>query len=396
MYRWTQRLSIALSDSRCLRTNWAAHFLMTNYFALSCTVMLIPLLSSNAHAEESTSFPLNEQPGFLREEFIFQTAPFPSCHASTILETPQGLVAAWFGGTHERHPDVGIWLSRYRDGQWSVPEEVANGIISEDTRYPTWNPVLYQPRSGPLMLFYKVGPNPREWWGMQITSEDEGVTWSKPKRLPAGILGPIKNKPIQLANGNILSPSSSEHDGWRVHFERSSDNGQTWQATEPVNDGKQILAIQPSILIHDESTLQALGRTRSSGIFQIWSHDGGETWGPMTPTSLPNPGSGTDAVTLADGRHLLVYNHNPNYKGRSPLNIAISNDGINWEAALILENEPGNRYSYPAVIQTSDGLVHVTYTWRRERIKYVVVDPNELTLSPIVDGNWPESVTGSD
>src|SRR5947207_8489460 len=94
------------------------------------------------------------QPGLMKSEFIFETAPFPQCHASTIAESSSGLLAAWFGGTHERHPDVGIWLSRYRASHWTAPIEVANGIASATTRYPCWNPVLFQPKVGPLMLFY--------------------------------------------------------------------------------------------------------------------------------------------------------------------------------------------------------------------------------------------------
>lgn len=344
-----------------------------------------------ATAEEPT-VSLAEQPGYLSSEFIYDTAPFPSCHASTIEETSNGLIAAWFGGTHERNPDVGIWTSRWKDGEWSTPEEVANGVISESERYPSWNPVLFQPSSGPLLLFYKVGPTPSDWWGMLMTSSDGGKSWSEPRRLPDGILGPIKNKPIQLTNGDILSPSSSEHDGWRVHFERSTDMGHTWQATSPVNDGKDIRAIQPSLLTYGKNRLQALGRTRSSGIFEIWSVDGGKTWGEMSLLSLPNPSAGTDAVTLSDGRQLLVYNHNPNYKGRSPLNIAISEDGKNWQAALVLEDTPENEFSYPAVIQTKDGLVHITYTWNRKLIKHVVVDPIALILQPIVDGKWPQAL----
>lgn len=335
---------------------------------------------------------LEKQPGYVLGEFIYETAPFPSCHASTIEETSDGLIAAWFGGTHERHPDVGIWVAHHRGGKWSAPVEVANGVESPDVRYPTWNPVLFQPSSGPLMLFYKVGPTPRDWWGMLMTSEDEGQTWSEPRRLPDGILGPIKNKPIELADGTILSPTSSEHDGWRVHFERSTDGGKTWTATPPLNDGKTIRAIQPSILNYGKGRLQALGRTRSSGIFQIWSEDNGQTWGEMTLTELPNPSSGTDAVTMADGRQLLVYNHNPNYKGRSPLNVAVSDDGVHWQAALVLETEPENQYSYPAVIQTDDGLVHITYTWRRLKIKHVVVDPAKLVTAAIEDGQWPDSI----
>ena len=104
----------------------------------------------------------------VHSEFIYESAPFPSAHASTIVETRDGLVAAWFGGTAERNPDVGIWVSRHdpstrsaRSGQaaWTAPVEVANGVQADGTRLPTWNPVLFQPASGPLVLFYKVGPS---------------------------------------------------------------------------------------------------------------------------------------------------------------------------------------------------------------------------------------------
>jgi predicted neuraminidase len=331
-----------------------------------------------------------ETPGLLKSEFIYETAPFPECHASTIAETKSGLVAAWFGGTRERHPDVGIWFSRHRDGKWTSPVEVANGVESPSKRYPCWNPVLFQPKSGPLMLFYKVGPSPSTWWGMLMTSSDDGKSWSKPQRLPDGILGPIKNKPIQLANGDILCPTSTEHAGWRVHFERTSDLGETWQATPAVNDGKEISAIQPSILFHPNGRLQALGRTRQQKVFEIWSEDSGKTWGKMTLMQLPNPSAGTDAVTLRDGRHLLVYNHSA--RSRSPLNVAVSKDGKEWSAALVLEDDASapNGFSYPAVIQTADGLIHTTYTWKRKRITHAVIDPAKLQTKPIVRDIWPQ------
>jgi predicted neuraminidase len=320
--------------------------------------------------------------------FIYESAPFPSCHASTIVETPEGLVAAWFGGTAERNPDVGIWISRHAGGTWTTPVEVANGVQSPALRHPTWNPVLFGPAKGPLLLFYKVGPSPSTWWGMVMASTDHGRTWGAPRRLPDGILGPIKNKPVQLANGDIIAGSSTEHDGWRVHMERSTDQGVTWTATPALNDGRQMGAIQPSILVHPKGRLQAIGRSRTSGrIFDMWSDDAGRTWSPLAMTDLPNPNAGIDAVTLADGRHLVVYNHTP--KGRSPLNVAISSDGRRWEAGLVIEDEPGREFSYPAVIQTRDGLVHITYTWRRERIRHVVIDPARLQPRPIADGAWP-------
>ena len=336
----------------------------------------------------------------VKSEFIFETAPFPSCHASTIAETKAGLVAAWFGGTAERNPDVCIYVARQENGRWTAPVSVADGVGFATTRLPTWNPVLFQPKNGPLLLFYKVGPSPATWWGMMKTSTDDGKTWSEPRRLPEGILGPIKNKPVQLANGEILCGSSTEGGGnWRVHFERTQDFGDHWTATPPVNEGKDIGAIQPSVLFHGSEKLQAVGRTKNDKLFQIWSQDGGLTWAKMTLSDLPNPDSGTDAVTLRDGRQLLVYNHNTragsSNKGRSPLNVAISSDGTNesWSAALVLEDDPTapSGFAYPAVIQTSDGLVHITYTWVRKRIKHVVIDPAKLKLQPIINGQWPKS-----
>lgn len=327
--------------------------------------------------------------GELVREFLYESAPFPSCHASTIAETSHGLITAWFGGTQEKDPDVGIWVARLVEGRWTTPVEVANGVESPEKRYPCWNPVLFQPARGPLLLFYKVGPSPDTWWGMLITSTDGGATWSAPRRLPDGILGPIKNKPIQLASGDLLCGTSSEHDGWRVHFERSSDGGQTWQATRPINDGKQIGAIQPSLLRLKNGHLLAVGRTQQRRVFQVESPDDGKTWGPLTLTDLPNPNAGTDAVTLSDGRHVLVYNHTE--KGRSPLNVAVSENGESWHAVHVLEREPGE-YSYPAVIQTRDGRVHITYTWKRQRIRHVVLDPAPWKPAPIVDSKWPDSV----
>ena len=328
---------------------------------------------------------LTNESAVVKTEFIFEHAPFPSCHASTLAETKSGLVAAWFGGTAERNPDVCIYVSRSENGKWTAPVAVADGVGFATNRLPTWNPVLFQPTNGPLLLFYKVGPKPAAWWGMMTTSSDDGKTWAKPMRLPDGILGPVKNKPVQLANGDILCGSSTEGDGgWRVHFERTRDFGKTWTATPPVNDGKTIGAIQPSILFHHGGKLEAVGRTHNDKVFQIWSADGGATWGKMSLLDLPNPDSGTDAVTLHDGRQLLVYNHNvrtgSNNKGRSPLNVALSDDGKNWRPVLVVENDPDapSGFAYPAVIQTSDGLVHITYTWERRRIKHVVLDPARL------------------
>lgn len=249
-------------------------------------------------------------------------------------------------------------------------------------------PVLFKPPKGLLVLFYKVGPSPSAWWGMMKTSSDGGQTWSAARRLPAPLLGPIKNKPVILADGVWLSASSTEGTptGWRTHFEVSRDAGRTWDFVGPIDKGPSSLeAIQGSVLFHRDGRLQALLRTRNGVLTTTWSSDAGRTWSPLAPSGLPNPNSGTDAITLRDGRHLLVYNNSapppetPTTGPRYPLNVALSTDGVQWRMTVTLEDQPvPDGYAYPAVIQTSDGLVHVTYTWNRERIKHVVIDPRAL------------------
>ena len=303
--------------------------------------------------------------------FIYESAPFPSCHASTLVETPQGIAAAWFGGTHEKHPDVAIWLSFFQNGNWSKPVEVANGIQGNGKRYPTWNPVLFQMPGKELILFYKVGPAPDEWWGALKRSTDGGKSWSAEELLPKDIYGPIKNKPELLADGTLICPSSSEDHDWRLHMEFTKDAGKTWTRTDALNDGVTTSAIQPSILKLPGGKLQLVCRSENDFVLQSISADQGKTWTPLTPSALLNPNSGIDAVTLQDGRHIIVYNHTK--KGRSPLNVAISSDGQNWEDIAILENESGGEFSYPAVIQAKDGKIHITYTWKRKKIKHVVM-----------------------
>ena len=341
-----------------------------------------------------------EQPGIASREFIYEKAPFPECHASTIEETQAGLIVAWFGGTEEKHPDVGIWVSRRIDGRWSDSIEVANGVqysLPDGTlhRHPTWNPVLFQYPDGPLLLFWKCGPSPDMWWGMMARSEDHGVTWSEPKRLPEHIDGPVRNKPILLTDGTLLCGSSTEFDGWRVHFERTADQGRTWQRTPPIHDGRAVGAIQPTLMRHVDGRIQALCRNQNGDgqILSTSSADCGLTWSELTPIGLPNPNSGIDAVTLKDGRQLLVYNHTFRGKGspraREMMNVAISCDGIHWQPALTLDRETKAEFSYPAVIQAADGQVHITYTWKRQKVSHVVVRPEDLVLREFQDGNWP-------
>lgn len=345
--------------------------------------------------------PKEHRDGIVLEEFVYTEADFPQCHSATLVELENGeLLCSFFGGTKERHPDVEIKLARKKPGgNWSAPRSIADGVQEEGERLPTWNPVLFQNSKDTLSIYYKIGPSPSTWWGMQKISTDGGHSWGPAITLDENVIGPVKNKPILLEDGTILSGSSTEDDGWQVHVERSTNGGKSWDIIGPLNDAETLGAIQPTLLTYPDGRIQMLSRTRTEVeyISETWSEDNGKTWSEMSLTDLPNNNSGLDAVTLQDGRQLLIYNHSTRkqegmgHKGRGVLNLAVSKDGKNWEAALVLDylDQPEKQFSYPAIIQTSDGLVHIAYTWHRKRIKHVVVDPDKLTTYPIVDGKWP-------
>ncbi len=317
------------------------------------------------------------QPEIHSSEFIDAGAPYGGCHASTLVETPNGLLAAWFAGTDEGENDVEIWVSRHNGAGWSTPRPVADGKKGQDhSRWPCWNPVLHRTREGLTCLFYKVGPSPRDWWGLYKTSHDDGDTWSPPQHLPDGILGPIKNKPLELEDGTLVCGSSTEHDGWRTHIERLrlDANGRLLERerTASLNTGREYAAIQPTLLRRSLNHMVMLCRTKQGCIVRGDSQDNGRTWSHLTATTLPNPNSGIDAVALHDCRVLLVYNPAARDEERGTLALAVSEDLERWSAPVVLDHGP-REYSYPAVIQTADGRIHITYTWRRERIKHLIV-----------------------
>ncbi len=341
-----------------------------------------------------------EREAILQEELIFETAPFPSCHAVSLVETANGtLMATWFGGYHESHPRVGIWTSRKVDGRWTPPLEAANGLQENGEYLACWNPVLFQPKNGPLLLFFKVGRTPSTWWGEMMISNDDGKTWSDRQKLPENGIGPVRCKPLELADGRLVCPSSDETDGvWTSHLETTIDLGKTWSRTKPLHTKEEAQTIQPTLLPFKDGRMAMLCRDKNSNgkIWQAWSDDAGKTWGKFTPTKLPNPCSGVDAIALDDGRFLLIYNHtvskpeNPNEPGgRNMINLAVSDDGKDWKAVCVFENSPKSEFSYPAIIQTKDGLVHVAYTWQRKMMKHVVLNPKRIRGIPMPNGDWP-------
>jgi alpha-L-fucosidase len=324
--------------------------------------------------------PLVPKVKVLSEAFIFEEAPFAQCHASTLVGMVDGSVmAAWFGGTHERHPDVAIYASSNTSGNWSDPKLIANGVVSDTLRYPCWNPVLFANNRDQVVMFYKVGPSPSTWWGMYSIMDDNKKVWSESRRLPDGILGPIKNKPIQIGDELVLSPSSVEiEDGaiWKSHVEISADGGATWTKSH-IPSGEGIKTIQPTLLYLPNGDIKALLRSNQDVIMESVSSDSGLTWSKASTTSVPNPNSGIDAVSLKEGGYLLVYNPGVSGEdwsnGREKLNLAYSSDGNLWHDILKLEDHEKGEFSYPAIIQDSQGTVHITYTYDRSKIKYLKI-----------------------
>ena len=224
-----------------------------------------------------------------------------------------------------------------------------------------------------------------DWTGWLVKSKDGGKTWSRREPLPAGFLGPIKNKP-EWVDGKLLCGSRTEKGGWKLHFEIYDPATDKWKyigpseaelapRTENPSDIKPIDCIQPSILRHPDGRLQVLARTRNGWLATSYSNDGGETWSKVKLSEVPNNQSGTDAVTLRDGRHVLIYNPFSTLPGtkkgpRTPLQIAVSEDGEHWRPLLTLEDRPISQYSYPSIIEGRDGSLHCIYTWRRQRVAY--------------------------
>ncbi|MDO4159767.1 MAG: family 78 glycoside hydrolase catalytic domain [Prevotellaceae bacterium] len=332
----------------------------------------------------SMTLPVRDK-AILVDEFLYKSTSFPECHSATIAETDKGdLVATYFGGTKERNPDVCIWVSRLPKGstEWTAPQMVADGVLSDTLRKACWNPVVYQIPGGELQIYFKIGSKVSDWTGWIVRSKDGGKTWSKREPLQENYLGPVKNKPI-LNNDRIIAPTSIETDGWRLYFEYSDDMGKTWKRSDYVAADEGVKAIQPAIMKLKDGRLAAVARTRSEHIGITYSSDNGETWSKLRLIDTPNNNSGLDAVTLTDGTHAMICNDRPIPKGikngkgaRTPLSLMLSDDGEHWKHWLTIEDSPVSQYSYPSIIQTKDGKIHLIYTWRRQRIKHVVIDTN--------------------
>lgn len=314
----------------------------------------------------------------LAHEHIFgDERPFPSCHASSLVELADGgYLVVWFGGSRESADDVGIWTARRGpEGGWSSPALTAK--VEESAH---WNPILLAGGDGRVHLWFKVGPRIPAWRTYTAVSEDGGRSWSAPAPLvrgDAGGRGPVKNKPIVLHDGAWLAGASLENSThWDAFVDRSEDRGVSWQRTPLIPLDRSRCAgkgvIQPSLWESAPGRVHMLLRSTCGRVCRSDSSDGGHTWQPITPTDLPNNNSGLDVARLADGRLALICNPVES-RERTPLALLISEDnGHSWPQRIDIETEPGE-YSYPAIIPTRDGGLALTYTWRRERIAWARV-----------------------
>lgn len=329
----------------------------------------------------SVAMPNVDKPGMsvINSSFIVPPSEMPtaSCHAATLVETAPGqLLAAWFGGSEEGADDVRIWGASFSAGQWSPAAQLTES--PPDNAEAHWNPVLFN-HDESLYLYFKVGKSPRSWQGYYQQSPDQGHSWSALQELPPGFLGPIRNKPLLLSGRRTLYPSSTEHHGWLAHIE-VADGQEMFQVA--IADPLRLGAIQPALLHHCNGVIQALCRTRSGVVAQSFSRDHGNSWSELELTPLPNPNSAIDAITLKSGYHLLVYN--PVVAGRSPLVVALSDDGQTWHHQLTLEDGEGE-FSYPTVIEAADGTIHIAYTWQRKAIRHVQLrQPSNLYFAPLL------------
>ena len=314
------------------------------------------------------------------QEFIYTKAPFPSAHASTIVELKNGdLLSAWFGGSDEGQPDVAIWSARRTAGKWSEPVELVR-----EPGIACYNPVLFYSADGKLWLYYKFGPHPSSWSAGRRSSADDGKTWSPGEHLPAGIYGPIRAKPLLLPDGTIVSGTSVEsYRTWAAWIERSTDNANTWTRIGPIAappgapSNETYGIIQPSVVRLKDGTLRLYARSTSqiARICVSDSTDAGLHWSAVHTLDLPNPNSGIDAVALNDGRVILVFNNTT--KGRTPLDLALSKDGEHFRVFQTLEDAPGE-FSYPSMIQDRSGDLQITYTWNRRRIRYARIPLTDI------------------
>lgn len=292
-----------------------------------------------------------------------------------MTELPGGdLLAAWYSGTREGHPDVAIICARRlrQNGIWTRPE-----VLVDTNGKSDGNPLLFTDAQGRVWLFYVTIQ--QHGWSTALPyfrcSEDGGNTWSDPCAFCDEPGTMFRCRPIRLGDGRLVLPAYDEKT-WQGLCFLSDDEGNSWRPAEPISAPTG--SIQPAVVELSDGSLLALLRTGGSGgyIWQSRSFDRGETWTPCDATQLFNPNSGIDMIRCTGGELVLAFNHSRSE--RTPLGVALSEDeGYSWPLRRMVESAPGE-YSYPALLQSSSEELHLLYTWRRRKIRHVSFTLDDL------------------
>jgi len=305
--------------------------------------------------------------------FIYDQLPGrPTCHCASLTELADGdVLAVWYAGLREGLPDSALLSAVYsrQESAWLDPQIVVNTPGRSDG-----NAVVFTLPDGRVWLFRTVIQD--GGWASVLTywqtSDNGGLTWSEARAFDPepGLM--FRCRPLLLPGGRVLIPMYDDKDGTSLFF-RTDDLGATWQRSPRITALDQ--CIQPAPVRRADGSLLAYMRCGSHAghLWQSASADGGETWSPCEPVDLHNPNAGIDMVRLQSGELLLAANLSTN--SRSPLHLALSeDDGTTWPVRLIVAHDPAQEFSYPQLLPGSDGLCHLLYTWRRERIRHLVFD----------------------
>jgi len=331
----------------------------------------------------------NERP-FMKEEFIGPPGAM-QVHAASMAELGDGTLAAvWYGGEYEGSKDTRIYFTTRvprapgEEGEWSLPRGIVDRVSAgkELKRYikKTGNPLIFSGPGDRLWLIY-VTVSVGGWSGSALNvtvSHDRGRNWAPGRRLTLSpffnVSELVRNNPLPLTGGGYVIPIYHECIGifsellW--FFPKSDGKGLNYRKTR-LTWGKRFL--QPTIvaLSPDSAVTFHRGHGVRKNIGMSFGEDGGETWTAPGYIELPNPDAGIAALLLSDGRVLLAYNHHR--ETRENLSLAVSDRGFrSWRRAAVLEDTPGEEFSYPYLLPTGDGSIHLVYTWKRQRIKHVV------------------------
>jgi predicted neuraminidase len=325
-------------------------------------------------------------PAEFSSEMLPATAPMAHGSSLTVLEDGR-LAAAWYAGSRETAPDVKIWLALRDAHGWSTPRvaadpmEVASAIRS--TVQSLGNPVITA--QGKRLHLWFVCITVGGWSGSSILhrfSEDDGQSWSAPVRLTTSAffnLGTLtRNQAVALANGEFGLPVYHELFDRRAEWLRIGSAG---QVLAKVRMPSLSTSFQPAVVAIDRDRAFAVQRSsnsRGDTIAASTTADGGASWQAAPQLPIANYDDALALLRLAGGRLLLAANP---HRFRNFLQLFLSeDDGVTWRPSRIIEDDPDRyaEYSYPALAQTPDGLIHLLYTYRRATIAHAVF--NEATL----------------